>query len=313
MERNKVKFLKKTEIYILAGFLGSGKTTFLQKLLQFEKDLGRNVGVVMNEVGQVSIDSRVVADDLPLKELLEGCVCCTIQDQFEEQLQQMIDENSLDAIYIETTGVAHPLEVYDACISPAFAHKIEIRGIISVLDLSLWKNIDQLNSTVTNLIIEQIRHADVLILNKSDLVTEGDQASLLFSIQSFNSQAQTILTSYVDIEPSLIINMKLNEKAEKVQVHLRKHLKIDSFVYHFHHSINRKKFESFLTSLPDTIYRIKGFLRFSDMDMLYSFQYSNHVPILLPDLSNSPTNLVFIGEQINKQALGETLHSIEQV
>ena len=70
----------KTEVYLLSGFLGSGKTTLLKHLLQQEKRIERKVAVLMNELGRVSIDSDAVAEDVPLKELLDGCICCTIQD-----------------------------------------------------------------------------------------------------------------------------------------------------------------------------------------------------------------------------------------
>ena len=70
----------KTEVYLLAGFLGSGKTTLLKNLLQQEKKDERKVAVLMNELGRVSIDSDSIAEDVPLKEILDGCICCKIQD-----------------------------------------------------------------------------------------------------------------------------------------------------------------------------------------------------------------------------------------
>ena len=78
--------MKKTEIYILGGFLGSGKTTLLRNILQQEKEEGRKVAVLLNELGSVSIDSGLIDDNVPLKELVDGCICCTIQDKLEVQL-----------------------------------------------------------------------------------------------------------------------------------------------------------------------------------------------------------------------------------
>ena len=110
-------YMDKTEVYLLSGFLGSGKTTLLKNLLQEEKLARRKVAVLMNELGNVSIDSDAVDEDIPLKELLDGCICCTIQDKLEAQLQGLLVESKPEVIYIEATGAAHPVEVLDAVVS----------------------------------------------------------------------------------------------------------------------------------------------------------------------------------------------------
>ncbi|MFV8829286.1 CobW family GTP-binding protein [Alkalihalobacterium sp. APHAB7] len=299
--------MKQTEIYILSGFLGSGKTTLLRKLLQHEKETGRDVGVVMNEIGKVSIDSTAVSEDLPLRELLDGCVCCTIIDQFEDQLAKLLEEHELDAIYIETTGAAHPLEVFDACMAPSIAARIQMKGIITVIDLSLWMQRHTLDPAVEELIIEQVKHADLLLLNKSDLLQESDQASALYSIQGLNSKALAILTSNADINPMVVTGISLNEKDEKSSVTIDK-LALQTYVHTFNHPVHHEGFEQFISRLPASIYRVKGFIRFIESNLLYSFQYTNGQPILLPDLSDHPTTIVFIGSHLNKADLKEALN-----
>ncbi|OEH92706.1 CobW family GTP-binding protein [Bacillus solimangrovi] len=302
----------KTEIYILGGFLGSGKTTLLTNLLQYEKENNRKVAVVMNEIGQISIDSTVVEDDTPLKELLNGCVCCSLQDQFEVQLEDLLRSNDLDVIYIETTGAAHPMEVYDACLSPIFANTVDMRGIISIVDLNRWKNREKLSLQIRMLLLEQIKHADVLLLNKMDLVENDEQAALLYEIQSINPKAKTFFTSFSKINPTHLLNTKLIKKEAYNAAHITKHLNMKSFVYTFQSSINRIDFENFLRSLPDNVFRIKGFIQFTDSTTIYSFQYSYGVPTLLPDLMKMPLTLVFIGESINQDKMITELQLLEQ-
>ena len=83
--------MKQVEIYILSGFLGAGKTTLLQKALEEEQRNGRTAAVVMNEIGQASVDSDAVPNGTPLKELLNGCVCCTLSNKLEVQLSELLN------------------------------------------------------------------------------------------------------------------------------------------------------------------------------------------------------------------------------
>jgi G3E family GTPase len=304
--------MSKVEVYILSGFLGSGKTTLLRNILKQEQEKNRKIAVVMNEVGSVSIDSDAVPDDIPLKELLNGCVCCTIQDQFEVQLHSLLQQYALDAIYIETTGVAHPVEVLDACLSPLFADKVDVRGIISLVDAKRWKDRQQLSPQLQVLLKEQIRHADVVLINKIDDLNERDQASLSFEIQSLNPHAITILTTYAQVNLEDIQKMKLVTKESHKQAQLHQQLRIKTYVHTFTRPIDMEKFEEWLRNLPDTIYRMKGYLRFTHSDGLYSFQYSYGMPIYMKEIMNVPMNLVIIGEDLNKEQIKTELEQVEQ-
>jgi G3E family GTPase len=308
----KEKSMSKVEVYILSGFLGSGKTTLLRNILKQEQEKKRKIAVVMNEVGSVSIDSDAVPDDIPLKELLNGCVCCTIQDQFEVQLHSLLQEYALDAVYIETTGVAHPVEVLDACLSPLFADKVDVRGIISLVDAKRWKDRQQLSPQLQVLLKEQIRHADVVLINKIDDLTEREKASLSFEIQSLNPQAITILTTYAQVNLEDIQKVKLVTKEPHQQAQLHQQLRIKTYVHTFTRPVDVEKFEKWLQNLPDTIYRMKGYLRFNHLDGLYSFQYSYGMPIYMKEIMNVPMNLVIIGDALNKEQLKKELEQIEQ-
>jgi G3E family GTPase len=304
--------MSNVEVYILSGFLGSGKTTLLRNILKQEQEKNRKMAVVMNEVGSVSIDSDTVSDNIPLKELLNGCVCCTIQDQFEVQLHSLLQEYALDAIYIETTGVAHPVEVLDACLSPLFADKVDVRGIISLVDAKRWKDRQQLSPQLQVLLKEQIRHADVILINKIDDLSERDQASVSFEIQSLNPQALTILTTYAQVNLEDIQKLKLVTKEPHKQAQLQQQLRIQTYVHTFTRPVDMEKFEEWLRNLPDTIYRMKGYVRFNHLDGLYSFQYSYGMPIYMKEIMNVPTNLVIIGDALNKEQIKKELEQIEQ-
>ncbi|KAB2338164.1 GTP-binding protein [Cytobacillus depressus] len=300
-----------TEIYVLAGFLGSGKTTLLKQLLTEEKKQNRKVAVMMNELGKVSIDSDAVEDDVPLKELLDGCICCSIQDQLEAQLQGLLSLEKPDVIYIEATGAAHPVEVLDDVLSPLFADKIHVKGIISVVDGERWLNRKSLSPQVQQLLIEQVRHADLILLNKTDVLNEEEQARLSMEIQSLNGQAFTLLTTYSKVPIQYVRKLSGGKKHSQISSHVTTDLKLSTFVYKFENSVDQNEFENFLRNLPDTIYRIKGYIKFTFSTYPFLFQFSYGMPIYLQENMNMPLNLVFIGEKVDWQLIYDKLKQLE--
>lgn len=304
--------MEKVEVFILSGFLGSGKTTLLQNILTQEKELGRKVAVVMNELGQVSIDSNAVSENTPLKELLNGCVCCTIQGQLEVHLQGLLQDHNLDAIYIETTGVAHPIEVLDACMSPLFADQLFVQSIVTLLDVNRWRERDLLSAQLQMLLREQVRHADVLLLNKVDQLSEMEQGQILFEIQSINRDARCLLTKYAAVKLNDLRTMKKNDRKPHERAHVHLDLNLKTYVHTFANPLDLDLFENWLRKMPDTIYRIKGYLKFTHSSHTYLFQYSYGTPIYLKELMTYKPTLVFIGEKLDPQWMKTEMEKLEE-
>ncbi|WP_080845762.1 CobW family GTP-binding protein [Cytobacillus gottheilii] len=302
--------MNKTEIYILSGFLGSGKTTLLKQLLLEEKEKGRKTAVLMNELGKVSIDSDAVDTDVPLKELLDGCICCTIQDKLEAQLQELLVMEKPEVIYIESTGAAHPIEVLDGILSPIFADQLWVKGIISVLDGQLWLERSSLSPQIRQLLVEQVKHSDLLLLNKADQLTEAQQGQLVYDVQAINPNVLALLTTYSKVPMEKVRNLSASKRAESETAHVKQDLNLGTFVYTFKRSVHREGFINFLQSLPDTIYRIKGYIQFTNSPYPELFQYSYGMPIFLPENMKMPLNMVFIGEQIDWQDIQSQLETL---
>lgn len=292
--------MKKAEVYILSGFLGSGKTTLLKRLIEDERRLGRKIAVMMNELGKVSIDSdAVINDDVALKELLGGCICCSIQDKLESQLQGLLLEEKPEVIYIETTGAAHPIEVLDAILSPLFAEHLLIKGILTTVDGLRWLNRKTLSPQLQQLILEQVRHADFILINKMNEITEVEQARITFEVQSINSEARCLLTNYSQVSIDQLRKLSVSFDKQSERLEQKKKLNLTTFVFQFDNTISHTKFEEFLKSLPDTIYRIKGYVKFDHSNYPTLFQFSYGMPIYMQEYMNFPLNLVFIGENID--------------
>ncbi|MEH7480432.1 GTP-binding protein [Neobacillus drentensis] len=304
--------MKKAEVYILSGFLGSGKTTLLKRLLDDEQRLGRKTAVMMNELGKVSIDSDAVeGEDVSLKELLGGCICCSIQDKLEAQLQGLLLDEKPEVIYIETTGAAHPVEVLDAILSPLFADKLLIKGILTTVDGKRWMERKSLSPQLQQLILEQVRHADFIIINKMDELKESEQAKIIFEIQSINSNARCLLTNYSRVSIEQLRKLSVSFEKEKKESQ-RVTINLTTFVYQFKTAISHAEFENFLKHLPDTIYRIKGYVKFDHSDLPFLFQFSYGMPIYLKEDMNMRLNLVFIGEGINWNGIETQLKNLEK-
>ncbi|ULT55300.1 GTP-binding protein [Neobacillus drentensis] len=301
--------MNKVEVYILSGFLGSGKTTLLKRLLEDERSRGRKAAVLMNELGQVSIDSDAVEEDVLLKELLGGCICCSIQDELEAQLQGLLMKDQPEVIYIETTGAAHPVEVLDSILSPLFADQLSIKGIITTVDGTRWKDRKALSPQLQQLILEQVRNADFILINKIDELKENEQAQLIFEMQGLNSTAQCLLTQYSKVPIEQLRKLSVNLEKESSHIHLN----LSTFVYQFHKPISDTGFEEFLKKLPDTIYRIKGYLKFHYSQQPFLFQYAYGMPFYMKEYMNMRLNLVFIGEKVNWDVIKKQLASLENV
>jgi G3E family GTPase len=304
--------MNNTEVYILSGFLGSGKTTLLKRLLENERLLGRKTAVMMNELGKVSIDSEVARDeDVALKELLGGCICCSIQDKLEAQLQGLLVNEKPEVIYIETTGAAHPVEVLDAILSPLFADKFSIKGIVTTVDGLRWRDRQSVGPQLQQLLIEQVRHADFILINKMDELSESEQAKIIFEIQGINSVARCLLTNFSQVSIDELRKQTISFDKKTSPTFSKTALNLTTFVYQFQGPISHTGFEQFLKDLPERIYRIKGYVKFDLSSKPYLFQYSYGMPFYMKEEMNLPLNVVFIGENIHWSEIAEKLKKLE--
>ncbi len=308
-----VTHMNKVEIHILGGFLGSGKSTLLQNLLLAEKKKNRKVAVLMNEIGEYSVDTDIVGRENILRELLKGCICCTMKDELEIQLHSLYQEERPDVVYIETTGVAHPIEVLDACLSPILAPYIEVKSIIVVLDAIRWLNRETLSKSVQQLLNEQMKYGSHILINKSDLLRDEEKERIVEEVSLINKHAKLYETQYCNISLEDFEEVQLASNQNHEKLHVTQHLHIQTMTYPFTKSINQDKLYEWLSNLPEGIYRVKGFVKFHGDKYPTLLQYSFGVPSLLEQDFGFPTNLVIIGENLDKAKLKKELEILEQV
>lgn len=163
-------------VTIIAGFLGAGKTTLLNCILQAGH--GLRVAVMVNDFGAINIDSElIVSVEDNLVSLANGCICCSVQDDLVNQLGALLQrtEGPPEHIVIETSGVSDPGRVANTLRYPGLRQRFDIDAIVTVVDAEQF---DGLTGEMANLASTQLEVADIIVLNKCDLVTSEQRAAL---------------------------------------------------------------------------------------------------------------------------------------
>jgi G3E family GTPase len=286
---------------ILTGFLGSGKTTLLRHVLDHGLK-GKPVAVVMNEIGEIGIDGKVVTGLSNVEKMVElssGCICCTIDDyRFDLAIQEIVDTVKPHVIIIESTGLADP---------EPLAYRVKTAGlgldaVITVVDAA---NVDR-QLAETEVATSQIQAADFLVVNKLDLVDERAAAAVEKRIAKLNPRAERFRTVRGAIDSDLLFATGVatyRERARATSGHLH-HDGIGSFLYRTPHPLDQERFARVLDRLPKSVLRAKGVVRFAGRDWqgLFNFTCGRHELswVKLPNVEE--TQAVFIGREIEKHA-----------
>ncbi|KOY83555.1 GTP-binding protein [Lysinibacillus macroides] len=290
------------DVYLFSGFLGSGKTSMLTDVIRQLKEKNLKPAVMMNELGKLPFDSQVVEKDIPLKEMLEGCICCSGAEKTEAQIQSLLLDSNFDVLIIETTGAAHPVEALDAVYSPLFADQLNVKGIVTVVDTKLWLHRQTLTPQVRSLFMEQIRHAHLLLANKMDLLTEAEQGQAVYELQGLNPHAFILQTTNGRVPLNLLEDLKATAQVAKKEIIKAplSAMQLGSCLVEFTgKEFTQEQFEEWVRTLPDTVYRMKGYVPIEGIKNPMLFQYAYGMVQWLPEYLKMPAKLVMIGENID--------------
>lgn len=290
---------RKMEILIVSGFLGAGKTTLIKHLLASKtKEMGKCV-VIVNEFGKVGIDGTLLSGKgVDIWELQSGCICCTIKTDFSRAIQEIHDRVNPDFLVVEPTGVAQPGDILDVIFEPPLNKFTQITNMVTVVDADFFRAREVLGPFYEN----QIRSADIVILNKIDLVEDGQVKEIEGLLREMNPNARILLTQYCSVDPSLLF---LSPSGDR-EFTLHNHQDMDyqerggfqTFSFEDERPIERERLIRFLDSLPPRLFRCKGWVRFPDASAFLDFTGGRYR--IEPIANSRTTALTFVGLNCNQ-------------
>lgn len=223
---------KKTPVTILTGFLGAGKTTLLNYILQEQQDL--KIAVIENEFGEVPIDDALLKEQkMALAEQIvvmdNGCMCCTIRGDLENGLKQIMEQmhkgNRIDAIMIETTGMADPVPIVRTFMaSPDITAELRLDGVVCVADAKHLPGRldDKVEEGKVNEAYQQVAFADKILLNKLDLVTTDQAIAVKDRIREINAFAKVLPSVKGRVNLAELTNMRAHDMTNFINTDLEK-------------------------------------------------------------------------------------------
>jgi G3E family GTPase len=304
----------KIPVLLVTGFLGAGKTTFLNWLIQTHPDL--KISLILNEFGDVKLESKFIEENLggEVAELSNGCMCCVAKSDIPRVVDYILENSPLTQyIIIEASGLSDPDPIHDALRSSELKDKVGLESVLCI--------VDALNFEKTRgehaIIMSQIGDADIVILSKVKEAGEETVDRVKMFIENIGIGTKVLLWDR-DLDPSLFLSFsntqsEIKEK-EKPEDHEHHHLheEYDEFWFKSEKSIDFIKFTEVMKSLPANVVRSKGYVNFGGKRVMIQY-VANKLETFESEWNDeSPhTAVLFLGKQLDEDSLVSRLKLCE--
>ncbi len=310
-------------VNLLFGFLGSGKTTLVKRLLT-ERGKDVKTAVIVNEFGEVGVDGDILrGNNVDMVELNSGCLCCTLRGSLMLAVEELRTKENVERIIVEATGIAQPSELTETLRDTSIKLRVDIGPLVTVVDAAKFP---KLVTLLGEFYVAQIENADIVIVNKADLVTADDMESVGRQVREINPHADILFAEQCDVDteylldghPGGLLDMdqapttgSMHQPVEDADHHLdhghgHDHMPhsstpAESFVLVAGGNPDRSRVERFFQGLPDTVWRAKGFMSILGKPCLV--QYTMGQLELTPATNLANEKIVFIGRNMNRSEI----------
>ncbi|ARJ51228.1 CobW family GTP-binding protein [Staphylococcus lutrae] len=303
---------KNKSLTIVHGFLGSGKTTFLNHYMTQILKKDEKVALIVNEFGEFDVDSHLLSGYHVQRTSLQGCICCDMQNDLIAHLYQLSRDETLHHIIVEATGIANPIDILVACQDPLIAGVLSSIDTIGVIDSIRFLNRQQYSASTRRLMEDQIRASHTLFINKVDLIrSEEALDKVIEEVHTLAPHASIALSKYGQL------TQKVKEGASAqsptfTQSHAHAHY--TSLKYTFNGAVAQENFARFILNLSDNVLRLKGYIQFREQpNDMFLVQYAEGLPTVenIGSDVSLPTTIVIVGEHLDKAMLRNQLDMLQ--
>ena len=311
-------------VNLLFGFLGSGKTTLAKHLLA-ERDRDMKTAVIVNEFGEVGVDGDILrGDNVDVVELNSGCLCCTLRGSLMLAVEELREKAKVERVIVEATGVAQPAELLETLADFSRGDAFDVGPLVTVVDVFKFP---KLVSMLGDFYVDQIENADIVLLNKIDLVTPAQLEEATRQIRELNPDADLLYAEQGRVRPEelferrgALVERLLAEAGESAapgpahgdpqHSHDHEHghdhdphatAPAQSFVVRGAGNATRAGLERFFSALPQSVWRAKGFVHVDGAPALLQYSLGQLEITRAPKVEADA--LVFIGNGMDRPAI----------